>query len=89
MADLFFRLAGLDIDPDPLPSLSIVLTLDRGFVLTFITEHAFSAQILEQCVIGNQLTITVGNLSATGTVSYLENSNNYAKIEMINLLGIG
>lgn len=88
MPELTFLLAGLPIDPDPLPVLSIELTADRGFVLTFSTAHAFSSQILEQCQIGGLITMTVGNLSASGTVSEVTIREDYSKIVLINILGI-
>jgi hypothetical protein len=88
MVALTFKLAGLELNPDPLPTLNIELTEDHGFVLTFETVHPFSSQILEQCVIGNSLEISVGLLSTSGTVFSLENKENYAKIVLTDLLGI-
>jgi hypothetical protein len=88
MVELTFELAGLPIDPDPLPTLTIELTADRGFVLTFSTNHSFSAQILEQCHIGGLITMTVGNLSASGTVAEVITREDYSKLVLINILGI-
>jgi hypothetical protein len=88
MSGITFLLAGLPIDPDPLPTLVIELTVDKGLVLTFSTAHSFSSQILEQCQIGNLLTMTVGNLSASGTVFEITTREDYSKIVLINILGI-
>lgn len=85
---LTFALAGLAISADPLPSLTIELTSDRGFVLTLITEHSFSSQILEHCAIGGQIVIAVGKLSTIGTVAEINSAENYSKLVLINLEGI-
>lgn len=89
MADeLTFKVAGLPIPASPLPTLTIELTADRGFVLEFITENPFSSQILEHCAIGELLTLSVGRLNGTGTVAEIEAKSNYSRIILINLLGV-
>jgi hypothetical protein len=85
---LVFKLADLEVGNGTLPSLIIELTEEKGFILTFIIDHAFPAQVLEQCNIGSLIKISVGKLSADGTVESVELREGYSKIVLINLLGI-
>lgn len=88
MSGLTFSLAGLPIATEPLPTLVIELDPVLGFVMTFTTLHSLSSQLMERCTIGEPLTISVGKMSATGTVMEINSSANYTKLVMGNLQGL-